>query len=395
MSRPRRAVVVGGGIGGLTTAIGLRQAGVETLVLERRAEPGKLLTGGGFMLWHNAFLALRQVKLDSRVAAAGSRIRFHEFRSDRDRRLARWHIDPETERIGAPAVALRRSALNTILRDAAGDSLRLGVAYAGFEQDRDGVTVRLGDGTEERVDVLVGADGVRSAVRRDLRHGYDGPPRYAGYTAWQAITPLPGEDVVPSGTFFNLWGRNGLRFLYCRLSPEEVYWDAITSDRAAARLDVVGNTRVGVLAEAYRSWPDPVPRIIASTPEDAVLPIDIADRPPDRDPAWHAGRVVLVGDAAHPMTLNLSQGAGQSIEDGVVLSRLLSEGDDVPAALAEYERLRRARATAMVAGSWQIGLLGRLHGRVSCGLRDLFMRSFFDTIARRESYKLMMGDFAL
>ena len=386
----RTAIVVGAGIGGLTTAVGLRRAGVDTVVLERRSEPGRLLTGGGFMLWHNALLALRELKLDERVAEAGVEIVYHEFRSDRGRRLARWDIAPEAERYGAPALGLRRSALNTVLMEAAGDDVRLGRRCVGFRQDDDGVTVRIAGGGELRADVLIGADGIRSTVRDVLRKGHDLPLRYAGYTAWQAITRLPGEDVVPTGTFFNLWGRGGLRFLYMRLNPEEVYWDAITTDSVGASFDMLAKDRREVLAETYRHWPDPVPRILASTEEDAILPIDIFDRPPDRSAGWGRGRVVLLGDAAHPMTLNLSQGAGQAVEDGVALSRLLSEHDRVPEAIAAFEELRRARVDGMTGTAWSIGAMGRWRSRALCTGRDLFMRAFFDGKGRRESYAQMM-----
>ncbi|WP_157406733.1 FAD-dependent oxidoreductase, partial [Actinomadura rubrobrunea] len=135
MAAVRNAIVVGAGIGGLTTAIGLRRAGIDTVVLERRSSPDRLLAGGGFMLWHNALLALRELKLDERVAEVGVEIVHHEFRSDRGRRLARWDIAPEAERHGAPALGLRRSALNTVLMEAAGDGVLLGRRCVGFEQD--------------------------------------------------------------------------------------------------------------------------------------------------------------------------------------------------------------------------------------------------------------------
>jgi len=389
--RVRKAAVIGAGIGGLTTAIGLRRAGVDVTVHERRTEPGRLLTGGGFMLWHNAFVALRGLDLDEQVSKVSSPIDFHEFRTDRGRRLARWAIAPETRRIGAPAVALRRSSLNALLLREAGDCVRMGAQFTGFEQDADGVTVLFTDGSRERVDVLVGADGIRSGVRSTLRRGHDMAPRYAGYTAWQAITALPGEDVVPSGTFFNLWGRGGLRFLYCRLNEEEVYWDAITADRASASFDVFRKDKRAVMCEAYRDWPDPVPRILAATQDEAILPIDISDRPPAREPAWGHGRVVLVGDAAHPMTLNLSQGAGQAIEDGVLLSRLLAREEEVSAAIAAYEKARRPRVDAMVRGAWRIGELGKLRSAASCRARDAFMWAFFGTFAKKNTYRLMMN----
>lgn len=387
MTGADHVIVIGAGIAGLTTAITLRRAGVKATVFERRAQPGRLLTGGGFMLWHNAILALRRIGLDAEVAAAGEPIRFHEFRSASGRRLARWRIDPQAESCGAPAIALRRSVLGEILMREAGEAVRLGARFTSFEQDGDGVTAHFEDGSSVRGDVLVGADGLRSAVRAALRRWHEAPPRHAGYTAWQAIARLPGEDLVPTGTFFNLWGR-GLRFLYCRLNDREVYWDAITSDRVRDRLDTLRAGRRSVLATAYRAWPAPIPQVIGSTAEEAILPIEIYDRPPGG--AWGAGRVTLVGDAAHPMTLNLSQGAGQGIESGIVLGRLLASARPPAAALRDYENRRRTRTAEMVGTSRWIGAMGRPRGVLACGLRNAFMRATFDSIAFRKSYSLML-----
>ncbi|MFJ2779629.1 MULTISPECIES: FAD-dependent monooxygenase [unclassified Kitasatospora] len=393
MATIRKALVIGAGIGGLTTAAGLLRQGIACEVFEARPTPGRLLTGGGFMLWHNAFLALRRIGLDEAVAADAVRMRFHEFRSDSGRRLARWRLDGPTERIGAPACALRRSTLHTVLTEAVGEErIHLGRRFTGFTEDADGVTAHFDDGSTARGDVLIGADGLRSTVRATLRNGFEPPPRYAGYTACQAITRLPGESLVPTGTFFNMWGKGGLRFLYCRLNEEEVYWDAITSDRATAGIDTLRLSRGAGLAAAYRNWPDPVGRIIASTDEEAILPVPIHDRPPAG--GWSKGRVVLTGDAAHPMTLNLSQGAGQAIESGVVLADLLGrcEPDAVPATLRAFESARRARAADMVTTSWRIGALGLAHSGPLCRLRDAAMYAFFDSVARGQSYSLMLDD---
>ncbi|MFE3824903.1 FAD-dependent monooxygenase [Streptomyces sp. NPDC059092] len=393
MANIRKALVIGAGIGGLTTAAGLLRQGIDTQVFEARPTPGRLLTGGGFMLWHNSFLSLRRLGLDEAVAAGSVRMRFHEFRSDSGRRLARWHLDGPTERAGAPACALRRSTLHTVLTEAVGERrIRLSSRLTGYTQDADGVTARFDDGSTARGDVLIGADGLRSTVRAAMRGGFEPPPRYAGYTAWQAITRLPGESLVPTGTFFNLWGKGGLRFLYCRLNDKEVYWDAITSDRAAAGIDTPRLSRGAALADAYRDWPDPIGTIISSTDEEAILPVSIHDRPPGG--GWSQGRVVLVGDAAHPMTLNLSQGAGQAIESGVVLADMLgrSEPDAVPETLRAFEDARRARTADMVTTSWRIGTLGLAHSGPLCRLRDLVMYAFFDSVARTQSYSLMLDD---
>lgn len=392
MPEMRRAIVVGAGIGGLTTAIALNQAGVDVTVYERRREPSALLTGGGFMLWHNAILALRKLKLDVVVAEAGIEIGIHEFRSDRDRSLAIWSVADAAQQYGAPAIVLRRSELNSILMAAAGDAVRLGVRAVGFEQDAGSVTVRFEDGSTDTADVVIGADGLRSSVRTALRNGHDLPPRYSGYTAWQAITPLRGEDLVPSGTFFNLWGRGGLRFLYSRLNPDEVYWDAIVCDHISGALDTVHRGKTDVLLEAYRAWPKIVRTIIESTPEPAILPIEIFDRPPERLGPWGSGRVVLIGDAAHPMTLNLSQGAGQAIEDAVILSEMLTEipGRSIPDTVAAFEKRRLPRVSDMINTSWGIGSMGRWHSNLKVAGRDAFMKTFFGSVGRKQSYQLMM-----
>jgi 2-polyprenyl-6-methoxyphenol hydroxylase-like FAD-dependent oxidoreductase len=391
MAELNKVIIAGAGIAGLTTAVALRRAGVETVVLERRAEPGRLLTGGGFMLWHNAVLALRELKLDEAVIAAGRPIDLHDFRDDRGGRLAAWPVGEAAQRIGAPALAMRRSHLNTVLMEQAGDCVRLDTAVTGFDQHPGAITAHLSDGTSIEGDLLIGADGLRSAVRAGLRRGHDLPPRYAGYTAWQAITDLPGEDLVRSGTFYNLWGRGGLRFLYCRLNEREVYWDAITCDHVSGAFDTVAHDKRDLLARAYRSWPDPVPQIVSSTAEEAVLSIDIVDRPPRHTGRWSHGRAVLAGDAAHPMTLNLSQGAGQAIEDAVCLSRLLVAMPDVPAALARYEQVRKGRTMAMVRTSYNIGRMGRWRDTPRSVARAAFMRAFFGTVGLKGSYDLMMG----
>src|SRR3569833_2174308 len=150
-----RVIVIGAGIGGLTTAIALRREGVKAEVFERRDQPGRLLTGGGFMLWHNAILALRRVGLAAWVAAAGEQIRFHEFRSAGGRRLARWKIVAKTVECGALAIAQRRADLNAILMREAGEAVHLGARFTSIEQAAAGVPAHFEGGSRVRGAVLV------------------------------------------------------------------------------------------------------------------------------------------------------------------------------------------------------------------------------------------------
>ncbi|MDQ3937660.1 MAG: FAD-dependent oxidoreductase [Chloroflexota bacterium] len=385
MSATPRVMIVGAGIAGLTTAIALTNAGMDVTVLERAATVDDVAAGGGLVLWHNAMLAAKELGLADSVAAAGHELRSHEFFSDRGRRLARWSVADMTERHGAPACAIQRSTLHRLLADTAGE-VRFGARCVGVHGRPDHVVAELSDGTGIVADLCVGADGLRSAVRRALR-GHEPPPRYAGYTAWQAVVDVP-DATVPEGTLVNMWGR-GLRFLYFRLDDQgTVYWDGVTSDQVLASTPPEPRADA-LLRRLFASWPAPVPQLIDSTPNEAILPVDIHDRPPVA--GWTLDRVALVGDAAHPMTFNLGQGACQAIEDAVTLARCLLGDRDVTSALRNYERRRRVRVADIVRTSWTIGAIGRWRSRAACRARDALMRATFDRIAMRKSYELMMN----
>src|SRR5215210_1036331 len=201
-----RVLVVGAGIGGLATAIALQQTGREVLVLERAPELWDV--GAGISLWPNAVRALRRLGIGDAVEAAGAPAHAAAFRT--------WHgaqlgasITPQLEgRFGAPLVLVHRARLQAVMRRALGpDVIRLGAECTALDQDDVGVTVRLAGGGIERGAVVVGADGLHSRVRAALFA--DGPPRYAGITAWRGVVPL-GDTLrrrIPSGESF---GRGSL-----------------------------------------------------------------------------------------------------------------------------------------------------------------------------------------
>jgi 2-polyprenyl-6-methoxyphenol hydroxylase-like FAD-dependent oxidoreductase len=378
----KRAAVVGAGIGGLTAGIALRQAGVDVTVYERAADIRRVRRGGGLMLWHNAVRALTGLGLADDLAGIGHEITAQEFHSWRGRRLARWPVAEITERQGLPVYSVSRPRLHAMLSQALGEDLAVGARCAGFADEADGVTLRLGDGTAPQADLLVGADGLRSTVRAALMP-YEPPPRYAGYTAWQGVVTDPG---VTRGTFVNIWGR-GLRFVYYPLANGLVYWDAITSDRIAHGLDAIGATPMEIIEQQFRGWPDPVRALIAATPADELSPIDIYDRNPVR--RWSKGRVTLLGDAAHPMAFNLGQGGCQAIEDGLVLSQCVTADRSPGEVLAAYEGRRLARTTKITERSRAIGSLSRWSSPLACGLREIFMRLMFERVVYRASFKLI------
>ncbi|WP_175408228.1 FAD-dependent monooxygenase [Streptomyces sp. TRM64462] len=395
----QRVIVLGGGIAGLTTVLALRAAGIPAKAYERAPALRAAAAGNGLVVWHNAVLALRSIGLDKDLDAVASELHRYRFRSRRGGGLADWSVADGARRYGAPAYTVRRAALHGMLSDLTGDDLVLGARCTGFTEDADGVTVRFDGGRTVSGPLLIGADGLRSTVRRRLMP-CEPPPRYAGMTACQGMVDMPPERVPP-GVFVNTFGEGGF-FVHYRLDDTSVYWDAVLNDRAARRLgdsaDALGLGVREALLRAFGHWPDPIPELIRATPDSGIQPVDIHDRDPVA--RWSTRRVTLVGDAAQPMTFNLGQGANQAMEGAVVLAQCLAAAGlagpdglaaDPSAALAAYEARRIDRSAAIARRSRANGVFSRWQNPAVCRLRDTFMRLAFDRVVYRKTYELTMA----
>jgi 2-polyprenyl-6-methoxyphenol hydroxylase-like FAD-dependent oxidoreductase len=352
--------VAGGGIGGLTAAIALRRAGFEVRVFERAEEIREI--GSGIAISPNAVAALRRIGLDRAVIEAGVTAERLDLYSARGASLAR--LSPRTlgPEIDAPFVCIHRATLQRVLLEALGQEVvETGCEAVGCETETDGVTLLLGDGRRVPGAVLVGADGLRSRVRAEVLG--DGEPLYAGYTAWRAVTP-PGFLPRPTATS-ETWGR-GHRFGIVPLPGDRVYWYA-TSNAPAGRRDEPGALKDALL-RVFAAWHPPIAELITATPEEAILRTDILHRRPVR--RWGKGRITLLGDAAHPLTPNLGQGACLAIEDAVVLADCLRAATDPAGALKHYERLRWPRAWGIALRAEHLGWIGQWESAFGCGLRD-------------------------
>jgi 2-polyprenyl-6-methoxyphenol hydroxylase-like FAD-dependent oxidoreductase len=247
------------------------------------------------------------------------------------------------------------------------DPLRLDSEVSGFEQDEVGVTVLFVDGSEERADLLMGADGLRSKIRAELF----GPeePRYAGYAAWRAVVE-PEQELLPWGSGFESWAR-GRRFGCAHIGKGRVNWFATRNSPEGERDGPPGSPTgaKATLLDLFGGWHHPVHELIEATAEKAIRRDDLYDREP-LSGCWGEGRVTLLGDAAHPMTPNLGQGACQAIEDAVVLAWCLGERSAVIDALRRYEGLRADRVAMVVRRSRRIGQVGQLENPLLCLLRD-------------------------
>ena len=338
-----RVLVVGAGIGGLTTAIALRQAGFDVRVFEQAHEIRAV--GAGLQLSPNAVKVLHGLGLGERLHAVAVKPAALDSRSWDTGELIGSRVAGEAmiAAFGAPYYHIHRADLHAVLMDALGDvPVRLASRCVQLEQDGDGVTVRFADGYQERGDVVVGADGIHSVVREQLF----GPesPRFAGLVAWRGVAPterLAGIDLPRHG--HNFWGPGQHFVCYYVSAGRQVNWVGIvTSDAWQHESWSTPGDKQEALA-AFRGWHFQVPALIEAT--DQVFLWALYDRDPL--PAWSHGRVTLLGDAAHPMLPFMAQGAAQSIEDGYVLTRCLQTFAEVPRALVEYERRRKERTSRL------------------------------------------------
>jgi 2-polyprenyl-6-methoxyphenol hydroxylase-like FAD-dependent oxidoreductase len=376
-----RIVIAGAGIGGLTAAAALSQAGIPVLLLERMPQLAEI--GAGMTLAMNAKAALRTLGLTEQVEAAGHGASAFVHRSRRGRVLARWDMDSLQQRLGERATALPRGALQRILVGALGESveLRCGATVTGVEQDPSGVSVRLSDGNVLTGAVLVGADGLHSAIRPS----FDSTPlHYCGFTAWRGTAEIDdaramGIDMTAQTQSYGL----GSVFGTIPLSERSVYWYA-TSNTPAGGTDEPGR-RKARLRELLGDWHAPVPALIEATAEESIARTDVYDLP--RREHWGAGRVTLLGDAAHPTAPTLGQGACLAIEDGVVLARHLC-ASLTPDSLRAYERERIPRTAATVHVSGLRARIVQVDRRAAAAARDLSLRAVPFAVVERQLAKV-------
>jgi 2-polyprenyl-6-methoxyphenol hydroxylase-like FAD-dependent oxidoreductase len=356
-----RVILIGSGIAGLTAAIGLRKVGIEVTVYERAPELREV--GAGISLWANALRALDYLGAGDAVRAVALALDQSEFRAEEGRRVrARFSAASFEKQVGvSPFVAMvhRAELVGALAGFLPAGVARYGFECVGVEQTGSRVAVRFANGHADEADAVVGADGIKSAVRSILFGPQE--PRYAGYTCWRGLCPRPA--AIKAGYIGEWWGR-GRRFGITTLTGDRVYWFA-THNAPAGRHSA---DELAVVADLFRGWAEPVPELIATTPPDRLLHNDIVDRPPTR--SWSVGRVGLIGDAAHPTTPNLGQGGCQAIEDGVVLARALAANPDPARALEAFAAERYERTAGITRESWRIGQVSQWEGRVSCWLRD-------------------------
>ena len=355
-----RVLIIGGGIGGMTLAAALHQVGVVADVYEQAPEITEV--GAGVGLWSNALFSLEQIGAAACVRRNCLSLRKGEIVNAQGKVLSAFDLTAFLGEFSDAAcyIVYRPTLLAAISDQVPRQHVHTAHRCVAITQDATAVEARFDNGVVAYGTVLVGADGLHSVVRRALVT--QDQLRYSGQTCFRGIAHMPVKDP---GVIREIQGA-GKRCAVCPMTTDSLYW--WTAQNAREGKLIAQDQRRDFLLEAFKRWPSAITEYIAATPVEKILQNDLYDRAPIA--GWSSGRVTLLGDAAHPTTPNLGQGANMAIDDAIVLARVLTQADTVQDALRQYEAARLARTTMIVRRSWRFGALTRWKNPLMVKLRE-------------------------
>jgi FAD-dependent urate hydroxylase len=377
-----KVVIVGGGVGGLATALALQKAGVEVEVHEKFAHPASRATG--FTLWSYAIKELMQLGLDD-PERIGSPIEVTEIHNQQGDLIEAMPVGEVSRSLGAPSCDVRRPDLQRVLGELLGDGVvRLGSECVDVEQDDDTATALLAGGGRATGDLVVGADGAHSVTREKVAPTAE--RRYSGFASWGGVLDDFEHELLEPNRHVEIWAR-GSKGGVADVGGGSSRW--YVTHKAPA-----GGTNEPIDKDSILRHIDGWYPLLRAAVEAADPATIVTTEAWDMDPieSWFDRRLVLLGDSAHLTTPFAAMGACMTIQDSVNLVSHLTSTGSLEEALSAYQADRKARDEDVVKKGRHMGKLSQMHSPLGAWLRDELFEHMGEEQSRKVAEEMAKGE---
>ncbi len=372
-----KITIIGAGIGGLTTAIALKQKGFEIEIFE--STPKFKKAGSGINLAINAMQVYKKLGLYDLIFEAGSLTSAVNITDEKLIPLSAMDLTHFEVKYKVQSVAIHRATLHQILLDQLTDvPIHLNKKVKALRQSENEVEVDFEDGTTHKASILLGADGIHSVIRKSI---FDNTViRKAKQICWRGITKIKLPEKYQT-ELNEPWGK-GKRFGFVAIAKNEYYWYALANYKNNFREEFQNID----LVDFYSDFHPIVGKIIASTNKENLLTNEMLDLKPIS--TWYKNKVCLIGDSAHATTPNLGQGACQAIESAMVLANSLAMHNSTEKAFKEFQEIRKKKAVGVVNTSWQLGKMAHIENSLLIKMRNFVLSKTPQKIANKQSERM-------
>jgi 2-polyprenyl-6-methoxyphenol hydroxylase-like FAD-dependent oxidoreductase len=378
----KNITILGAGIAGLSTAIALKNAGIETIVFE--AAPEIKVVGAGLGLGANAIKAFKVLGIDEEVMKAGRFLPSFTVYNEAGNIITKTDSVSVSKKYGLDNFAIHRADLHAILLSKINlASVQTNKRVHFIKQYQNRIVLYFQDGTLHETDFLIAAEGIHSVVRKQLLP--DSKIRYGGYTCWRAVID---NAELQLNECSETWGSKG-RFGIVPLKNNKIYWFACIN--APVNDEDKKKYSVDDLFHQFKNYHQPIPAILQQTKNDNIIWGDIMDVKPINKYVF--GRIVLIGDAAHATTPNLGQGACQAIEDAVILADEINQNSDFAIAFKAFEKRRLKRTHWIINTSHNIGKVAQLENKFLIAARNFLCKHLPKSLNDKQFKKIYTTDF--
>lgn len=354
---PSHIAILGGGIGGLSAAIALQKTGYNVTIYEKH--PDLIEVGAGLILGANALTSLDYLGIGQQIRNIGYSENVFSVHSDKGKKLT--DLTYGGSQSTNYTFLLRSELMHVLACSIKPETIQFNKKLKHFEQNATSVTLYFEDGTTDTVSHLIACDGTFSIVRKKLVPTQT--LRFAGYTCWRGVAENCPDYIEKKYT--ETWGPKG-RIGMVPLTNNRMYWYALKN--STMNNSEFKSWKANDLFYNFIHYHDPIPSILERTLDEHINHQDIYDLEPIHQFAYD--RILLMGDAAHASTPNMGQGAGQAIEDALILALCLKDTDNITQAFQEYQNQRVDRTRKVSKDSWRFGKVAQLDTPFLCTLRN-------------------------